>query len=307
MKKVKRIFVNERNRLRLPWFLLLAVCLYAASTVGVSRVYWLTYNRLMEIWGITGRNIALAPGFVQALYKWSYVIVQALQNVLLIATGVFLYRLTGTAGEARRKTGGKRVWWTPAALGAACLFGLWGFLMLSGSVRLGWRITKPAFSVNTLAVLLTASTGAAAEAAFLYTAVYGEMKKRLPVWAAQAGMMLVSAILMLAAGGQPVMLLSGGLTALVCCCLTDRYGALPAAGFRFAWVYLETAVFGFAGASAALYETYPVNLYWLSGGNAGLMNGWAAAAVLAGTAGWLLKDKIKIGTLLRKARSKSAS
>ena len=43
---------------------------------------------------------------------------------------------------------------------------------------------------------------------------------------------------------------------------------------------LERAVLGFPGYSAALYETYPVNFYWLNGGERGLWHGAAMTFLL---------------------------
>jgi len=79
---------------------------------------------------------------------------------------------------------------------------------------------------------------------------------------------------------------------LVCALLTDRMGAGAAIGFRFAWSYLDQAVLGFAGAQTALYETYPVNMYWLSGGNGGLMCGLLTTLMLCAAAVMLVRGRM---------------
>ena len=51
-------------------------------------------------------------------------------------------------------------------------------------------------------------------------------------------------------------------------------------GFLAALWIMERAVLGFPGWSAALFETYPVNYYWLNGGENGLWHGAAFSVVM---------------------------
>jgi len=178
-------------------------------------------------------------------------------------------------------------------------------LMMLGSVRLGWRITRPQVSINTLALLLTTLCAAAGEGLFFYHGLYGGMKKRLPVWAALCGMMAVNLILVLISGMyHPIRLINGALSALVCALLADKIGIAATIGFRWGWSWFDQAVFGFAGAQAALYETYPVNLYWLCGGNNGLMSGILTAVVLGALTVWLMREEIGEWLSLKRATNK---
>ena len=118
-------------------------------------------------------------------------------------------------------------------------------------------------------------------------------------------MTVLNAALALASGVlQPIRLVNGALSALVCALLVDRFGISTTIGFRWGWSYFDQAVFGFAGAQAALYETYPVNLYWLCGGNSGLLSGLLSTAVLCALAAWLLRGKIGKYLPVKRVRNK---
>ncbi len=290
--KIKKLFVGKHG-IRTVWLIAAAVGLYVLSAGGVYYLYRILYSAMMGVWGVTSENILRAPASVQFLYQWSNVIVQLLQGGALIASAMLLRRMTGA--ECEKKTDMRGMLFG-AGMGAACVCVLWCVLMLLGCVRLGWRITKPAFSINTFALLLTISAAALGEGIFLYGALYGGMKKRLPVWAAIA----VTTVLRVLMQGvfSPMAIINNALIAVLCCLLTDRRGIGSAIAFRFAWSYLEQAVFGFAGYTAALYETYPVNMYWLSGGNSGIAAGVLTALVLIGACLLLTKP-------LKKAPSKS--
>ena len=304
MKRFDNIFRGKSGEIKIGWLLALAACLYLLAE-GVYYGYWSVYGMMMDVWGITENNVMRAPAAVRLLYRWSGVIGQLMRNTVLAASGILLCRLTNTDLKNAEEKKGR--FWGPAALGAAGVTGLWCLLMLTGSVRLGWRITKPVFSVNTFALLLTNLSAAAAEGIFLYGAVYGSMKKRLPVWAARGVVAGIAALMIAPTGVGAAVLVNILLMSVALCLLTDAYGVLPMAGFGFAWNYLCQAVFGFAGASAALYETYPVNLYWLNGGNSGVMYGAAVTLILTAIIFRQIKAVGMIKELLRKARSKSPS
>jgi len=139
------------------------------------------------------------------------------------------------------------------------------------------------------------------EGVFLYGTLWILMKKRWPGGAAHGVMCAWSVLFLLLDGEvQPTALVSGALSVLVLCGLSERYGAAAAVGFLFSRSWLEQAVFGFAGAAGALYETYPVNLYWLNGGNAGLQCGALMIVTLAGLAMWLYRERLL--SLLKKAK-----
>ena len=303
MKQIKQVFVDRNGRMRTVWLLCAAAALYAAVSVGVYWLYWYLYETMMGIWGVTAENIIHAPDAVRFLYRWSNGILQLMQNGLLIVGAALLVRLSGQNGKA--EGGLVKQLGIGAAVGAVCVALLWCVLMMLGSVRLGWRITRPQVSINTLALLLTTLCAAAGEGLFFYRGLYGGMKKRLPVWAALCGMMAVNLILALTSGVyHPIRLMNGALSALVCALLADKIGIAATIGFRWGWSWLDQAVFGFAGAQAALYETYPVNLYWLCGGNNGLMSGVLTAVVLGALAAWLMRKEIGEWLSIKRATNK---
>lgn len=304
MNRMKKVFVNGSGEIRRGWLLAIAAFMYAA-VIGVYYLYWYGYGMMMEIWGVNSGNISRAPGAVQFLYSWSNVIVQLIQGALLTAAAVGLSRLAGLKGRGLEGAVIKRAG-IGMGIGAVCIIVIWCILMLTGSVRQGWRMSRPAFSINTFALILTTGAAAIGEGAFLYGSVYGLLKKRLPVWAALAGIAVLNALM--SGTILPAALINSALLALVCCLLLDKCGLAAVIGFRAAWGYLTQAVFGFAGATAALYETYPVNMYWLNGGNAGIMNGAITAIALLAIACRLLKGRVDVRIPVRmKKRSKSPS
>ena len=298
---MRYVFLNRRGEGRLGWLLLTAAVLYTLATIGVYELYWYLYRTMMGIWCITGENIVRAPAAVQFLYSWSNVIVQLIQSAFLIGCSWLLGRMD-RLGKAEISVGsaGKGIM---AGAGGVTL--IWLLLMITGCVRPGWRLSRPDFSVNTLAVLLTTFSAAFSEGCLVYGALYGMMKKRLPVWAALSGTAVIHVLMN--GSMQPVMIVNGLLTALVCCLLREQAGLGAAVGFRFAWGYFDRGIFGFAGAAGALYEMYPVNLYWLNGGNAGILNGTLATLVLAVYICRLLVSSGRISRPILKKRSKSPS
>lgn len=302
MSRIKGIFISPRGEIRLGWLLLTAAVMYALAAVGVYGMYWRVYNTMMDIWCVTAENVARAPGWVQFLYGWSNVIVQLIESTVLIGFAEALRRM---AGVTRERRGVFKNAVRGAALAGGCVVLIWLILMLIGSVRPGWSLSRPAFSVNTVALLLTTFAAAAADGCFFYGALYGMMKKRLPMRAA----LIAGAVLITLMQGdiQPVAGGNSYIASLVCFMLVERYGLTSAVGFRFAWDYLDRAVFGFAGASAALYETYPVNLYWLSGGNEGIMSGFLTMFILAAAALLLIRRMGSLSLQRLKKKNKSLS
>ena len=294
MSKGKAIFIDRQGRMRLGWLLCACVILYAAAAFGVYYGYWNLYRTMMGIWGVTGENVRRAPAAVRFLYSWSGVIEQMLEGAAVMAAAWAVHKLDGRTWNKGSAAG----YAFGAGVGAAGIGLIWIVMLLSGCARLGWRLTAPEISVNTFALLLTAFVSASAECLFLCSAVCESTEKRLPGWAARAAAAAFCLLMCLAEGiTEPVMLINAALTAWTVCLLAKRRGVSAAIGFRFIWEYLSQAVFGFAGAAAALYETYPVNVYWLNGGNSGVMNGVLTTAVLCGL----------LALLIRKERSKSPS
>ena len=277
-------------------YLLLAAVMYAVSSAGMYWLYWRAYAAMMNVWGVTAENVSRAPIAVQLLDQWSGVPLTLMQNGCLIAASFALNRITRRSEKMRGALVG-------AGAGAAVVALAWVLLMLTGSIRLGWRLSKPAFSVSTPVLLVTTLAEAAGKGCCLYSAVYGEMKSRLCKWAALVIAVVIATGLEAISGGiQVVFLINAALTALVCCLLTDR-GNAAATGFLFAREFISQVVLGFAGYEAALYESYPVNLYWLNGGNNGPDNGLMMTVILL-TLVALMVRKRKIGPIIKPAHEK---
>lgn len=271
MDTIKRVFCNRRGSARLLWLLSLSALLYWLSVYAVPALYWLVYTRMMNVWGVTRANVARAPGIVQALYRFSALIATLIESAMLLLSarllnGLFHVRPTQTA----------RGFLKGACAGMAGLFVIWVLLLMMGNVRLGWRLTKPVFSLNTAALLVTTAAEALGESCFLYGALRLLLNERLPAWSAALCMAIVGMLdAFLNDAFTPLMLINGALATLVCATLCNAEDIAPAVGFRFSWNYMDRAILGFAGSTAALYETYPVNRYWLNGGNLSINAGAA--------------------------------
>lgn len=303
--KLKGAFVNRRGVIRAGWLLLAAATMYLLADGGVYYLYWYLYRTMMAIWGVTGENVARAPSAVRFLYAWSQVLVQLIQSAAVCGAAGLLQRMDRLAMREEKPIAS---FGRGADLGAALTAGVWLILLLTGSVRLGWSLSRPAFTVNTLALCLTTLAPALSDGVFVYGALRICLKKRLPQPAVAAVTAAWSVVFLCMNGATaPAVLIGGALSALALLGLAERFGTWSAVGFAFARSYLEQAVFGFAGASAALYETYPVNAYWLNGGNAGVGSGALSMLALAAMAVWLYGGIGALKRGIRRARRKSAS
>ncbi len=284
MYRFNSVFKNRLGETRLIWVLLFAAFLYAFSMYGVSTLYWRIYQRMMSIWGVTSANISRAPGIVQFLYRFSALIVVLLQNGCLLVSARWLAALS-----AVKTSWSKRGFWQGVLLGTAGVVLIWAFSMLIGCVRLGASLKCPSFSANTAAIILTALFSAAGDGYFLYGVFKRVLIKRLPFWLMLLSIALFHTCMALMKGNTFGMsLFNAALMATTCALLAEDGQILQAIGFRMAWIYMDEGILGFSGSQAALYETYPVNLYWLNGGNGGLNASLLSCLLLAGMSATLL-------------------
>lgn len=284
MYRLKSIFKNRLGEIRLIWLLLFAAFLYGLSMYGVSALYWSIYHKMMGIWGVTSANISRAPGIVQFLYRFSALIAVLIQNGCLLLSARWL-----AAVSDMNTPWSKRGFWQGILLGTAGVVLIWAFCMALGCVRLGASLKCPSFSINTAAIMLTSLISAAGEGYFLYGIFKRVLMKRLSFWLALSSIALFNMCIALLNGNSFFMsLLNAALMATTCALLAEDGRISQMIGFRMAWVYMDQGILGFAGSQAALYETYPVNLYWLNGGNGGLNASLLSCLLLAGMSATLL-------------------
>ena len=286
-----RILKNKHGRIRAALVLLMACALFALCVPFAAWLYWMGFNALMKLWGVTSRNIARAPWFVRQLTRFSGVILTVIQSLLLLVLSRRVACWRGLAIERTPRPAAWRDGLHGAAIGALSLLGLWLLLLAAGNMRLGRSLLRPQWSVNALALPLTIALSATAYLSWGVGLIFRFVKARLPWQAAVA----VSALLL-----APALLDSTEIDALlavnlllcgaVCSISAQKTGSWAwSLGFLGAVWMLERAVLGFPGYTAALYETYPVNYYWLSGGEKGLWHGAAMTLFMLCHAALLLR------------------
>ena len=263
--------------------LALAACLYGASVYGLAALYWLAYNGLMGLWGVTADNLYRAPVAIRLWAAWARVLLACGQGACLCA----LSRLFARRARLQPDWGDEGGFLRGSACGGAWMTLLWGVFLLSRLVRVDGSLGSPNVSVNALALLHTSFWAAIGATALLLGVVEPLLRRYLPPAAALGGTLLLFALLQFPAGGlsglcAANLLLLGGVLLIE----AHRGGVARAAGWLFALRCAEQAIFGFPGASGALYETYPVRLYPLSGGNSGVWYGLATTILLGLTLWW---------------------
>ncbi|MBQ8954101.1 MAG: hypothetical protein IJ048_08290, partial [Clostridia bacterium] len=131
--------------------------------------------------------------------------------------------------------------------------------------------------VSALVMTLTVALSAAAYLSWVVGLIFRFLQSRLPWQAALAISTLLLAPALLDSFKIDAPLAVNLLLCGAVCSLSAKNTESWAWGWGFlcaVWV-LERAVLGFPGYTAALYETYPVNYYWLNGGENGIWHGMA--------------------------------
>lgn len=276
---MKQIWRNKKGMIRAIWPFASAFLGWGAATVGVSMLYWLIYNGCLMLWGVTAENVYRAPIAVRLWVSSAQAILTCLQGACMCAFSYFLTRVW----RIEEKKGEIGDFLTGSGWGAAGMLVLWGVLLLTRLMRVDGSLIEMRFSANTLSLVHTVFWQAAGEAVFWFGLIWPLMKR----YARRE--IAVGLTLALYVGAQALSYAPGGFSLVnaallfgLCLVLQEKRGMAGAAGLMFGLRYLESAVLGFPGAGAALYETYPVRLYALSGGNQGIWHGAVTAMLLAG-------------------------
>ncbi|MBO4298829.1 MAG: hypothetical protein J5998_08505 [Clostridia bacterium] len=286
MRPLKRLLKNRSGQVRLMIVLLAALAVYALCVPAAEWLYWTGFNALLKLWGITDRNIARAPWPVRQFARFSGVVLTLVQGALLFALSRAMTRfLPGRMASWRGRAcaGG-------AAGGAVSLLLLWGVLVLADNMRLGWPLSRPAWSIDAALLSLTAAVTAAAGLCWGLT-LFSFLERSLPeAFAVALGTLLLAPVTLSSAHIDAPAVVNTLLCGMVCCLSLKRKGSWAwAAGFLSALWIMERAVLGFPGFDAALFETYPVNYYWVNGGEKGLWNGAAMTVLLLGWAALFIR------------------
>ena len=296
-KTVTRLIRNKDGWIRTALAVLMALCLYALCVPGAEWLYWTGFNALMRLWGVTDRNIARAPLLVRLFARYSGVLLTLVQSALLF--GLSRRVMKAFSLDAPEKAGRGSACARGALCGAGSLLVLWILLLLIDNMRLGRSLLRPAWSVNAVLLPVTLAATAGAGLCWGLGLLYRLFERSLPEpFAVALGALLLAPVTLGSAHIDAMVAVNTLLCGAVLCLSVKRKGSRAwAFGFLCAVWILERAALGFPGYAAALYETYPVNYYWLNGGERGLWHGAAMTALLL----------CQIMLLIRPFRRRSAS
>jgi len=274
-------FFTPSGEIATIWCILIAVGAYVAAFSGGYALYFAFSSGALRFAIPIG---ALAIGDPPTAFT-------AVQFVLLLFAAIPLAHLfTGRSLFSPRVS--KRAaaeWGAGAALGASASAVCVALLLALDVSRLGWRLSAPRFTEHTLALAASCVLSAAGETVFFQGLVMGALRSRGRRIAGYAAAVAVAA---LAHGSArfPLTYLNWALCALACCLLYERTGRLSSAvGFRCAWALVASCLAGIPLTTGAVYEVYAASLYFVSGGDAGLMNGLLATVAFGAICAWLLR------------------
>ncbi len=257
--------------------LLGAALLWLAARDGMAALYWTICNALIDLWGVTQKNIARAPWFVRAMVEYGSEIASLLGGALLLALSAVVRRRLRGEEPAPEKLGWRGVV-RAAGTGAAALAGIWLVFRLLGTMRLArgsrWNAALP-LGASTLML--------AARLVFFYEAAY-PLVRRFAGPRGGSVIMLFGALLLTAweDSTKGLWLLNTFLMAMLSLADYEKHGtAWGMIAFRLAFS-LSAELVGFPGTAALLYETYWVNSAWLNGGAFGPMAALGTTILLAG-------------------------
>ena len=276
--------LKKKYMFKLLWstaIVLATAALWLLTRDGLTALYWIICNALIDTWGVTSKNLYRAPGFVRVMTSYGTLIATGLGAViLLIMTRIFKRRLVNLPanGCAVKRHTGRGV-----AVGTILVASLWLVYVLTGTMRVTLSTT-----INQLGtigygaiLLLIGLLQLGAQSSLAYGVVYPLLKKQLGRWAALG---ILMALMLLATAWDDstrvIWLLNAALMTAVCYFSCEKYENISwIVGFRTAFLALDMLL-GFPNANGVLCETYLVNSSWLNGGSSGIMAGLGMTTAL---------------------------
>lgn len=267
MSSIKRFFLGSDVRLRCVWRLMAAYAgwfmLFISASLAVSGIL----SALFGAWGVTSRNLRLAPVWVQYLAVYQTRIAHILCAAVTAAAGYAVCRKHAPVRLRIRSA------LTGFAAGIACVVLITGLFLLTDSIRTA--SAKPAFSAHIPLMLVYFLVLSAAEgfAAMGYVrATTASRAGKIPSVIAATVMFL---IMNHYAAGSVVGLINLLFIAVAGCCIAEKYGVAAFIGLRAGWLWAETSLAGYPGSTGAVFSVYPVSEHLLTGGFNGLTEGLA--------------------------------
>ncbi|MEG0935807.1 MAG: hypothetical protein RSJ41_09470 [Clostridia bacterium] len=293
---MKALFIGK-NGLRGGWK---AAFVVMSASVLLGAVGWALsaiLARLIPLWGVNARNVALAPTWLRLLLAHRAELIGIVQFTLLWPLSLALMRLLRMGKLAWR--GLLRGAFAGGAVAALVL----GALFLIDALRLGWPLARPRLSFEILIPLAYQFARALGGATLFLGAVPAAFDHYPPIWRAALGGVIFGALGPLgplgAAGPIGIGAVPSGLMLALNAALVG-FTALSlgrtgcALGYTFFLSFPLYVLMGANGASSAgLYESYPAAHDLLSGAAQGPMGGLMMALALGALGGALAYKMIK--------------
>lgn len=276
-KQIRFALIGKRG-VRLGWKLLAAGFLYALWAHLGRYGLILGFSKLFEVWNLDATTLERAPGWAQFLAAEYGAIVSILLGLGTMGLAALLIRLLCRGrieGMRIRDLCGGTLLGAAAAIVPALIF-LWTDSMRPYS-------SLPDLNAEIFFMLPVFFLSAWAQEWFARSLAMQIIGDRVPRWAGR----LIAVIFFLAvADGYtygPLGTVNMALVGMFLLLLHEKKGAGAAVGFYFAWSYGFSTLLAFPGGTAVsrpLFQLYSVSENFLTGGEGGMICGFAATLIL---------------------------
>lgn len=285
MRKIRRLFRNDRDQLRTGWRLLIGAAAGFGTLYGLRLLLGFAFGRLFDAWGLTSDNLAYVPMFARQIVYWhtDFTYILAYAACILVSALVAKNWSKPAANDARL-----------AGIGALAGFGSGALLstaaLLVDSMRLERPLGEISLSPALISGLIVVLLGCICGEMLSKRLIFDPVRQRYGRWVAYAA----TAIVAIFADLTPMGALNGILMALIGCVFYERGGMLASAALRAGWMIWTNLVFAWPGSgSASMYRMYTVSEIWLTGGNAGAEAGFGCTLLWMIIAVILLRKDVK--------------
>ena len=267
-------FFAGDDELRCIWRLLGAYLGWFALFIGASIATGSALSAMFSAWGVTSRNLALYPMWVQYLAVYQTRIAFGICGALTALAGRLAYRRY--AAPLPRPGLRALVGFGAGALAVALLTGLF---LLGDSMRL--ESISPALSADIPIMLAYCVVVALAEGLLAIGYVREMTAARGGIFAAYAAAAAMFLIMNHSAVSSVTGLINLVFIALAGCCIAERFGVSAFVGLRAGWLWAEAALAGYPGSTGPIFSVYPVSEHLLTGDYNGLSEGLFATLCCA--------------------------
>ena len=243
------------------------------------------FASMFEAWGITTDNIYLAPAWAVSVLRYHGQVINLMQAAIIVVASMASKRWLLQKPHVQWGTGALRGAFIGAAVGVIVLGGL---LLLDG-VRMGWRVSQVRLSGGVFIGIGAYALMAIAYECLFRDLIFSSLDQVHPLWAMgiSAALFSFADTSVLFGVGQMNALLLG----IVLGFIYRKTGSIATGSML--WFSLNAIRYPIMGSfgsvdgmvSGTMFELYPAQLNWLSGGQWGPQAGLMMTAVLLAVIG----------------------